>query len=254
MFDLDAYLARVGLRDRPNLAELHRAHVIAIPFENLDPRRGIPVSLESDDLERKLVADRRGGYCFEQNLLLKAALEALGAEVEMFLARVRVGGGPGPRPRTHLVLGVQDGGSRWHADVGFGHGTLLEPIPFGPGGEHDQSGWRYRVVEDGPELVLQQVGQTGEWVDLYGFIPEPVPLIDVMTSNWFTCTFPRSPFVSGLIVSAQRPGGMRESLSDWDGGLSLTEETPAGATVSDVEPSAVPELIATRFGLAVAGV
>jgi N-hydroxyarylamine O-acetyltransferase len=254
MFDLDAYLARVGLRDRPNLAELHRAHVIAIPFENLDPRRGIPVSLESDDLERKLVADRRGGYCFEQNLLLKAALEALGAEVEMFLARVRVGGGPGPRPRTHLVLGVQDRGSRWHADVGFGHGTLLEPIPFGPGGEHDQSGWRYRVVEDGPELVLQQVGQTGEWVDLYGFIPEPVPLIDVMTSNWFTCTFPRSPFVSGLIVSAQRPGGMRESLSDWDGGLSLTEETPAGATVSDVEPSAVPELIATRFGLAVAGV
>jgi N-hydroxyarylamine O-acetyltransferase len=254
MFDLDAYLDRVGLRERPELAALHRAHVMAIPFENLDPRRGIPVSLDPDDLERKLVADRRGGYCFEQNLLLKAALEALGADVELFLARVRVGGGPGPRPRTHLLLGVRAGRARWHADVGFGHGTLLEPIPFGPGGEHDQSGWRYRVVEDGPEFVLQQVGQTGEWVDLYGFIPEPVPLIDVATSNWYACTFPRSPFVTGLIVSAQRPGGMRESLSDWDGGLSLTEETPAGATVSDVDPSAVPELIASRFGLEVAGV
>jgi N-hydroxyarylamine O-acetyltransferase len=254
MLDLDAYLGRVGLRERPDLADLHRAHVMAIPFENLDPRRGIPVSLDPDDLERKLVADRRGGYCFEQNLLLKAALEALGANVELFLARVRVGGGPGPRPRTHLLLGVQACGARWHADVGFGHGTLLEPIPFGPGGEHDQSGWRYRVVEDGPELVLQQLGQTGEWVDLYGFIPEPVPLIDVVTSNWYACTFPRSPFVTGLIVSAQRPGGMRESLSDWNGGLSLTEETPAGATVSDVDPSAVPELIASRFGLEVAGV
>jgi N-hydroxyarylamine O-acetyltransferase len=252
MLDLDAYLGRIGLDGRPDLHRLHRAHVTAIPFENLDPRRGIPVSLEAEDLERKLVSDCRGGYCFEQNLLLKGALEALGAEVEMFLARVRVGGGPGPRPRTHLVLGVNTGEHEWHADVGFGHGTLLEPIPFGPGGEHEQSGWRYRVVEDGPELVLQSLELSGQWIDLYGFAPEPVPLIDVVTSNWYACTYPRSPFVTGLIVSAQRPDGTRESLSDWDGGLSLTEETPAGATVIDVEPGAVAELVAARFGLEVA--
>ncbi|HEY6478319.1 MAG TPA: arylamine N-acetyltransferase, partial [Polyangia bacterium] len=106
MLDFDAYLARIGIGERPDLPELHRAHTEAIPFENLDPRRGIPVSLELEDLERKLVADRRGGYCFEQNLLLKAALEALGvANVELFLARVRVGAAPGdPRPRTHLLL------------------------------------------------------------------------------------------------------------------------------------------------------
>jgi len=253
MLDLDAYLERIGLDGRPDLDRLHRAHATAIPFENLDPRRGIPVSLESGDLERKLVADRRGGYCFEQNLLLKAALEALGAAVEMFLARVRVGSPRGTvRPRTHLVLGAQADGARWHADVGFGHGTLLEPIPFGPGVEHVQSGWRYRIVEDGPELVLQSVDRTGEWVDLYGFVPEPVPLIDVVTSNWYTSTHPRSPFVTGLIVSAHRADGTRESLSDWGGSLSLTEETPAGATVVDVKPDAVPELVATRFGLEVA--
>ncbi|MBV9415597.1 MAG: arylamine N-acetyltransferase, partial [Solirubrobacterales bacterium] len=68
MFDLDAYLARIGICDRPGLASVHRAHVTSIPFENLDPRRGIPVSLELADLERKLVYQRRGGYCFEQNL------------------------------------------------------------------------------------------------------------------------------------------------------------------------------------------
>ncbi len=250
MLDLDAYLARLGLSGRPGLAELHRGHVTTIPFENLDPRRGIPVSLEPEDLERKLVTDRRGGYCFEQNLLLKDALEALGADVEMYLARVRMGGVPGhERPRTHLVLGVTDGSARWHADAGFGNGTLLEPIPFGPGGEYEQSGWRFRVVEDGPELVLQSVLPEGEFVDLYGFIPEPVPLIDVVTSNWYTCTHPRSPFVTGLIVSAQRTDGERVSLSDWSGELSLTEETPAGATVSAVEPDAVGSLIADRFGL-----
>jgi N-hydroxyarylamine O-acetyltransferase len=248
MLDLEAYLARIGARGRPGLAELHRAHVTAIPFENLDPRRGVPVSLELEALEDKLVHRRRGGYCFEQNLLLKAALEVLGAQVEMLLARVRVGAAPGSaRPRTHLVLRVRTDSGDWHADVGFGHGTLLEPIPFGPGPPHEQSGWWFRVVEDGPELVLQ-TEQGEEWVDLYGFVPEPVPLIDVETSNWFACTHPRSPFVTGLIVSAQRPDGARVSLSDWRG-LSLTEETPAGATVRAVEPGEVADLIATRFGL-----
>ena len=70
MLDLEAYLARIGLRGRPGVAALHRAHVTTIPFENRDPRRGIPVSLELEDLERKLVDQRRGGYCFEQNLPL----------------------------------------------------------------------------------------------------------------------------------------------------------------------------------------
>jgi len=248
MFDLDAYLARIGICDRPGLASVHRAHVTSIPFENLDPRRGIPVSLELADLERKLVYQRRGGYCFEQNLLLKAALEALGHDVELLLARVRLGRPPdSPRPRTHLVLRVRADGAVWHADVGFGRGTLLEPIPFGPGGPHEQSGWRFRVVADGPELVLQ-TAQNGEWIELYGFVPEPVPFIDVETSNWFTCTHPRSPFVTGLIVSAVRGDATRVSLSDWEG-LALSEDNPAGGTVTPVQPAEVGRLIATRFGL-----
>jgi N-hydroxyarylamine O-acetyltransferase len=256
VLDLDAYLSRIGVPvppdpppARPSLAELHRTHVCAIPFENLDPRRGVPVSLELADLERKLVHARRGGYCFEQNLLLRAALEALGAEVELMLARVRFRRPPErTSPRTHLVLRVRVEGRDWHADAGFGNGTLLEPIPFGPGGPYEQAGWAFRVVEDGPELVLQSA-RGGEWFDLYGFLPEPVPFVDVETSNWFTCTHPRSPFVTGLIVSAQRADGSRLSLSDWHGGLSLTEETSAGASARPVEPGEVDDLIGEHFGL-----
>jgi N-hydroxyarylamine O-acetyltransferase len=251
MLDLGAYLARIGLSAQPSLAEVHRAHVTSIPFENLDPRRGIPVSLAPADLERKLVKQRRGGYCFEQNLLLAAALEALGGgrvQIELLLARVRAGApARSQRPRTHLVLRVRGEEGDWHADAGFGRGTLLEPIPFGPGGPYEQMGWRYRVVEEGPQLVLQSA-QDGAWVDLYAFVPEPVPIIDVETSNWFTCTHPRSPFVTGLIVSTQRPDGTRVTLSDWEG-LSYSEETPAGRSVQAVEPDEVGELIATRFGL-----
>jgi N-hydroxyarylamine O-acetyltransferase len=96
MLDLAAYLERIGLNGRPSIAQVHRAHLTSIPFENLDPHQGLPVSLEAEDLERKLVTERRGGCCCsEQNLLLKAALEALGAEVDMFLARTRLGAKPG---------------------------------------------------------------------------------------------------------------------------------------------------------------
>lgn len=136
MLDFDAYLERIGLGtgNSPTWQGVHRAHATSIPFENLDSHRGVPVSLEQQDLERKMVGEQRGGYCFEHNLLLASALEHLGLRVEPMLARVRVGGAPPEaRPTGHLVLRVTDGdGKKWHADVGFGLGTLLDPIPFGP--------------------------------------------------------------------------------------------------------------------------
>ena len=248
MIDLGAYLQRIGLAAEPRLAELHRAHVTSIPFENLDPHRGVPVSLESEALERKLVAERRGGYCFEQNLLLAAALEALGADVDLLLARVRFGAPPGTlRPRTHLALRVHGWGGPWLADVGFGSGTLLEPLPFGPGAAHEQAGWHFRVVEDGDEHVLQTLAGD-DWQDLYAFLPHPAPFVDLETSNWFTSTHPRSPFVTNLVVSGQRDDGTRISLSDRSD-LALTEQTPASTNVTPVSREDVPGLLETHFGL-----
>ncbi|HEY4895554.1 MAG TPA: arylamine N-acetyltransferase [Solirubrobacteraceae bacterium] len=248
MFDLDCYLSRIGLDGRPTLAEVHRAHATTIPFENLDPRIGRPVSLAPADIEHKLLTERRGGYCFEQNLLLKMALEALGAEVDMFLARVRYGVSPGvTRPRSHLLLRARSGGSSWHADVGFGLGTLLDPLPFGPGAPHDQAGWRFRIVADGPELVLQEDTEAG-WTDLYGFPEQPVHGVDVETINWWTSTHPHSPFVTGLIVSSQTTAGTRTTLSD-RAGLTLRERTPRESREREVTLADVPAILTATFGL-----
>jgi N-hydroxyarylamine O-acetyltransferase len=250
--DLDAYLARIGLHGRPGLVELHRAHAMSIPFENLDPANGKPASLDPGDLEDKLVARRRGGYCFEQNLLLMGALEALGYEgITPMLARVRAasperrgaGGAAGAmRPRTHLLLRVEE----WHLDVGFGGDGLLDPIPFGPGGEYEQAGWRYRVVEDGRELVLQmRDGDT--WADQYGFVPEEAPFVDIETSNWFVSTWPNSPFVTGVIVGGQDPGVHRRLMVR--GSATYTESTPDRVEVTALELEEVPGLLAARFGI-----
>jgi len=253
VLDFDAYLNRIGLAaaDSPTWQAIHRAHVTSIPFENLDSHRGIPVSLDQQDLERKMVADRRGGYCFEQNLLLASALEHLGVGVETMLARVRVGGPPpDARPTSHLVLRVTDSDAKtWHADAGFGLGTLLDPIPFGPdpGTVYEQSGWRFRVIEDGPELVLQTGGRDG-WSDVYGFLPHPVPRIDVEVSNWWISTNPRSPFVFGLVAAVNYQDGRREAISDWSGPLQVMTMTPESVESSEQPRTVIPEKL-RQFGL-----
>jgi N-hydroxyarylamine O-acetyltransferase len=194
------------------------------------------------------VRQRRGGYCFEQNLLLAGALEALGMEVDLMLARVVVGAVPGHvRPRSHLVLRVHADGEIWHADVGFGLGTLLEPIPFGPGIRHEQSGWPFQVLQDGAELVLRSL-VAGQWQALYRFVPEPAPRIDLEVSNWYTSTYPRSPFVTGLTVSINRPDGSRLVVNNWADPV-FAEETPMATKSRAVARDEVPELLASRFGL-----
>ncbi len=248
MRGLDAYLQRIGLSGHPDVADVHRAHATSIPFENLDPQGGRAVSLEPADVEAKLVTARRGGYCFEQNLLLAEALRALGAEVDLLLARVRYGAPPDQvRPRSHLVLRVLTAGESWLADVGFGNGTLLEPLAFAPGAEALQAGWALRLTAEGRELVLQRE-EGGRWLDLYAFSPEPVPRVDVEVSNWFTSTHPGSPFVTGLIVAANDATGRRLTLSDW-GELALVERTPEATRRTPVSREDVPHLLAEHFEL-----
>jgi N-hydroxyarylamine O-acetyltransferase len=246
--DLDAYFERIGLQGRPGLAEVHRAHVTSIPFENLDPHGGKAVSLEPGDLEAKMVTGRRGGYCFEQNLLLAEAYRELGAEVDLMLARVLYRVEPGVvRPRSHLVLRITHAGESWLADVGFGNGTLLEPLPFHPGAEAMQAGWSMRLIATDDQLVLQRV-EDGEWLDVYGFPAEPVPRIDVEVSNWFVCTHPRSPFVTGLMVTTHEASGRRLVLSDW-GELALVERTPQSTHSTPVARRDIPGLLSEHFGL-----
>ncbi len=113
-FDLRSYLDRIGLRgESTSLAVVHRAHATTIAFENVDPSTGRPVVLDVDHLADKMVTRGRGGYCFEHNMLLKAALEEMGlGPIDLMLARVRIGGTGDDRPLAHLLLRVTEGVGR----------------------------------------------------------------------------------------------------------------------------------------------
>ena len=130
--DLDAYLARTGYTGGldptvETLRGLHHAHTAAIPFENLDVALEREVRLDLDSVQRKLVTERRGGYCYEQNSLFAAVLERLGFVFTAHGARVRTAG-PTMRPITHVLLRVVVDGEQWLADTRFGGMGPLEPV------------------------------------------------------------------------------------------------------------------------------
>ena len=246
--DLEAYLARIGYAGDldptvETLTALHRAHVLSIPFENLDILLGRPIRLDLESLQAKLVHGRRGGYCFEQNTLFAAVLEHLGFEVTRLAARVRMGDDRST-PRTHMILAADIEDTRWLVDVGFGGDTLLEPIPFDGDEPVRQEAWTFRLVEEADGRVLQGLRADG-WMDLYAFTEEPQLPVDYEVANHYTSTWARSPFVTKVVV--QRSGlDERWMLIDDE----LRVERPAATerwTVSTPEERLA--ILADRFGL-----
>jgi len=206
--DLDAYLDRIGLKEpiQPDLAglqRLHLAHATRIPFENIDALLKRPIRLDLESLQQKLVNQRRGGYCFEQNLLFAAALERLGFSVTRLGARVRYRT-TRILPRTHMLLNVDIGEEPWLADVGFGGGGLLHPVPIVEAKASRQFAWTYRTVREGESWVLQSQSG-GDWNDLYVFTMEPQHLVDYEMANYYVSTFPESRFVQTLTVQLPLP-------------------------------------------------
>ena len=201
------YLQRINWNgsakpDLETLRNLHLQHATHIPFENLDIQLGKTISLDLESLERKMIQNKRGGYCFEQNTLFQAMLMKIGFDVIACEARVRMGRSI-VAPRTHMLLIVTLNDGRYLADVGFGGDGLLLPVPM-DGNEHTQFLWKYRVVEEGSMMVLQTFRQRG-WMDLYAFVPQAREPIDFVVANWFTSTYPESRFVQTLTVQQPTP-------------------------------------------------
>jgi N-hydroxyarylamine O-acetyltransferase len=216
MIDLDAYLARIGYsgpRDATpaTLAAIHRQHARSIPFENLDVLLGRGIRIDAASIERKLVGDRRGGYCFEQNHLLSSALQALGFRVTPLMARVRWQvPAEASTPLTHMLLRVESEGASFIADVGFGSMSLYHPLALVFDQAQDCSLEPRRLVRrslvpspggDEVGLIVQQAKAGAEWSDVYQFTMEPASAADCEMGNWFTSAHPQSRFVQNLFAS-----------------------------------------------------
>jgi N-hydroxyarylamine O-acetyltransferase len=210
--DLEKYFRRIRYKgaakaDFATLAALHAAHVDAIPFEGIDPLLGRPVKLDLPTLQGKLIDSQRGGYCFEQNALFNAVLEAIGFKVTGLGGRVRWMSPPEAPlgPRTHMFLKVDlPGGGAYLADVGFGVCLLDAPLRFETDIEQATAMGTFRLSEtDG--LFTLSAKRPNDYRAMYAFNFEPQIPADYEVGNWYTSTNPKALFRNMLIMERLAP-------------------------------------------------
>ena len=192
--NLEAYLQRISYRGSleptfETLRALHRAHLLAIPYENLDIHLGRPLSLSKDTIFEKLVLERRGGWCYEMNGLFAWVLKALGFEPRLLGGAVNRDNLGVAAERNHLALWVELD-KPYLADVGFGNG-FLEPLILEESRQRqgfltyhlerlDETWWRYRQDHGGPN---------------YDFTLDPYELEAFSEKCHYLQTSPESGFV-----------------------------------------------------------
>ncbi len=210
--DLDRYLARVGLPDRPpadlaGLAAVHAAQLRAVPFENLDILLGRGVDVAPEAIFAKLVGASRGGYCFEANSLLQLALAALGFDARLLLGRVIFGGGEAIPARTHALVLVELPGERVIVDAGFGAHSPRAPLPLRHGAELERVDLRWRLRRDDEHGWRLENRVGADWCGLYVFDEARVYGADVALGNWWTSTSPACHFTSTISAARHTDAG-----------------------------------------------
>ena len=214
--EVAAYLQRIGYigstaPTAETLRQIHRAHLLAVPFENLDISRKRPIVCDEASFVRKIVEGRRGGFCYEMNGAFAALLRGLAFRVTLLSARVpRQDGSDGPE-FDHLVLRV-DLEQPWLADVGFGE-SFLEPLRLRSGIEQEQARGKFRIVEENGCLHVERASPDGAWKQEYSFTLQPRQLSEFAPMCHYHQTSPESPFTRKRLCSIPTPEG-RVTLSD----------------------------------------
>ncbi len=174
------------------LRALHRAHMFAVPFENLDIHINREIVLDEERILQKIIDERRGGFCYELNGAFAWLLRELGFEVEMLAAGVaRADGSFGP-PFDHMALLVRLL-ERWLADVGFGD-SFVEPLLLDERGEQQQVSGAYRIVNDSEDWLIMQERAESSWRPQYRFTLRPYELGDYVEMCRYHQTSPQSSF------------------------------------------------------------
>ncbi|MGW2859618.1 arylamine N-acetyltransferase family protein [Streptomyces sp. NPDC001205] len=265
--DLDAYLAHLGYAGdlTPSLATLralHRAHVLSVRWENLEAvlRKHRPLDLPS--VQAKLVANPRGGTCFEHVTLYAAALERLGFSFFVVQGRVRMGS-TRIRPETHAMVIVELEGKRWLSDIGFGS-SPLDLIELTDATDVSDGVWEYRLrrqeVSPGEEgwALYQPAGKRESpdahtevtadgWMVRHTFTLHRQYPVDLQVSNHFGASHPRSAFSDRVFLQRIHPD--RLHLLDHRTLTTVRPGVQGPPESRELEPHEVPKVLTDIFGI-----
>lgn len=251
--NLEAYFKRIQYTGDThatvdNLRKIHRAHLMHIPFENLNIHMPKPIILDESALFTKIVEENRGGFCFEQNGLFHAVLTELGYDVQRLEANVHHGDGKFGIPMDHMCLLVTIDGQRYLADVGFG-ASFIEPLAIDTTAIQEQSVGRFKIELEGETGYYYSQGISDDKITIsYRFFFAPHALADYETACHYMQTSPQTHFTQKRVCSRWSEQG-RITLSDdkfivtsWDGQRS---ETPIHDEVE------WHELLQEHFGITI---
>lgn len=212
MFEIESYFKKIGYQGQPKadlktLTDLHELHTLSIPFENLSPFLYEEVNLSPEALSAKLVDQKRGGYCFEQNLLFAEVLKTLGFKVKGLGARV-LWNSPEEliTRRSHMLLAIELEGETFIADVGFGGLTLTTPLKFEPGLIQSTTHENFRIQPMEEDFKLEALVE-GVWKTLYRFDLQTQYFEDYEVANFYLYTHPASPFRTALMAAKPTKDG-----------------------------------------------
>ncbi|HKA22326.1 MAG TPA: arylamine N-acetyltransferase [Blastocatellia bacterium] len=192
------------------LRQLHKAHLLAIPFENLDNHVGRRIVLDQEKVIQKLVEERRGGICYELNGAFCALLREIGFDVSMLAAGVARDEGGFDPPFDHLTLMVNLE-QRWLADVGFGD-SFREPLLLDERGVQVQGDDAFQLTEADGYLVLLR-RENAVWKPQYRFTLEPHTYSDFSEMCVYHQTSPDSIFTQRRACSLATTEG-RVTVTD----------------------------------------
>lgn len=245
--DLDAYLARIqysGPRTPTydTLAAILRDHVAHIPFESFDVLLGRPIRLDPEGLQAKIVAARRGGYCFEHASLMHAALEAIGFAPVRHASRVLIFEQRHESARQHMFLTVATGGATYVVDPGFGPFACPQPVPI-DGSPVPNGAPTHRLGRDGDDWFLYVTHEGREIQGWVSKMEEEYP-VDFEMMNHYIATHPASFFTHNILASAVTRGGRVNIMNQ---GVNVIHNGVAEATQL-LDRKALRSVIAQHFG------
>ena len=247
---LEKYLERIHFSGIPEmnmetLKRIHQLHPQYIPFENIDPYTGNVPSLNPDDIFNKLVNESRGGYCYEQNLLLKEVLTFLGFTVELQLGRVLWKREENAKSaKTHALLTAEIDNQKYIVDCGFGIVTLTAPLLLNNKEPQETSNGLFKVSQKDGSYMLWIWKE--KWLPIYRFALENVEPLDWEIANWYLSTYPESMFKKNLVLSKVDEEA-RYTFSDHT--LNIRRETEEKESVAIESDEQLFQILKDIFGL-----
>lgn len=215
--EIRKYLFRIGINsqlttDLQTLIELHKSHILNVPFENLDIHLGREITLDFEKFYTKIVIDNRGGFCYELNGSFYNLLINLGYKAKMISARVANSKGDFGKEFDHMAIIIKLV-DEWLVDVGFGD-SFIEPIKFELELPQKQYGMTYKIVKhDEDYFKLQKSSDGVNYIDQYIFTLNERKLSDYTEMCIHNQTSPTTMFTQKRICTMATEEG-RITLSD----------------------------------------